>query len=85
MARLVRIADSDGKERPCLVRRLVESELADSCDDRIPLARSSESLEGDEKSAADYVCTMEVKFGPNGGRLRGCRESVQEYPRVTDD
>ena len=54
-----------------MVRRLVESELADFCDERIQLARASESLEGDEKSAADDVCTMEVKFGPNGERLRG--------------
>ena len=49
---LVRLTDSDGKVRPCLVRRLVGSELADFCDER-RFSCPDESLEGDEKSAAD--------------------------------
>eukprot|EP00435_Cladocopium_sp_Y103_P022526 s440_g5.t1 len=93
---LVRVTDAEGKERPCLVHRLVESELSDFCDERIQNARASEALEGDEKVAADDVRTLEVKFGHNGERQRSFRESVKElqmtefedfplHPRTTLD
>lgn len=75
---LTKVVDSGGAERPCLVRRLTDTELGDFCDSRIQLARMSESSEGSDRSASDDVRTLEVQYGFNGERQRSFRESVKE-------
>jgi hypothetical protein len=70
--------DAEGKERPCLIRKIGEVELPDFCDQRVQLARASESVEGTERSASNYVRTLEVKFGYNGERQRGFRDTARE-------
>ena len=73
---LVRLTDSDGKVRPCLVRRLVESELAYFCDERIQLARASESLEGDEKSR--LLLMFALRKSNLAPMVNGCEVSVNQ-------
>ena len=70
--------DGDGVSRPRLIRQLVESEVPAFCDERIGLARASESLAGEDRSAAEDVRTLEVRYGLSGERSRNFRESVQE-------
>ena len=75
---LMRMIDSGGEERPVLIRSIAESELPDFCDLRVQLARATESCEGSDRSAAEDVRTLDVKYGYNGERQRSFRESVKE-------
>lgn len=75
---LMHVTDAEGKERPCLIRKIGEVELPDFCDQRVQLARASESVEGTERSASNDVRTLEVKFGYNGERQRGFRDTARE-------
>ncbi|CAJ1411167.1 unnamed protein product [Effrenium voratum] len=45
---------------------------------QIRLARMSEAVEGDDRSASEDVRTLEVRYGVNGERLRSFRETVNE-------
>ena len=75
---LMEITDSDGKTRPCLIKHLDVTLIGAFCDERISLARSSESCEGDDRSAGEDVRTLTVTYGMNGERQRGFRETVKE-------
>eukprot|EP00435_Cladocopium_sp_Y103_P043411 s342_g12.t1 len=79
---LMRIADNKNFERPVLICRMAESEVAVFCEQRILAARSSEALEGDDISASDDVRTLEVTYGLNGERQRSFRESVKQLQQV---
>eukprot|EP00438_Fugacium_kawagutii_P000777 Skav229111 [mRNA] locus=scaffold92:703800:704993:+ [translate_table: standard] len=82
---LLPMVDGEGNRRPVLVKRIRPDDLASFCDSRIALARSSESLAGDDRYAGEDVRTLCVKFGPNGERSRSYRESVLEMVQVEYD
>ena len=65
---LVNVNDSDGKSRPCIARKVTDATVGDFCDERIALARSSESCEGLDRSSSEDVRTLEVRYGFNGER-----------------
>eukprot|EP00438_Fugacium_kawagutii_P002018 Skav214230 [mRNA] locus=scaffold1133:5725:6880:+ [translate_table: standard] len=75
---LCKLSGTDNVERPCLVRQIADDDLPGFCDERILLARSSESCEGQERSVAEDVRTLEVRYAYNGERQRNFRESVRE-------
>lgn len=79
---LMKLTDSNGLERPCLIHQLPESDIPSFCEERIRLARISEASAGSDLSAADDVRTLEVRYGLNGERLRSFRESVNELQEV---
>ena len=76
------MADSSGAARTVLVKRVATDQLGSFCDERIALARSSESLEGEDRSAVEDVRTMAIQYNANGERMRGIRESVGECVQV---
>ena len=57
---------------------MTDATVGDFCDERIALARSSESCEGLDRSSSEDVRTLEVRYGFNGERQRSFRESVKE-------
>ena len=61
-----------------LSRGIDPDNLAQFCEDRIGLARASESIDGEDRVAADDIRTMSVKYTANGERFRNFRESVGE-------
>ena len=75
---LMVVNDSDGVGRPCLIKRIDPDNLAQFCEERIGLARASESIDGEDRVAADDIRTMSVKYTANGERFRNFRESVGE-------
>ena len=77
------MTDSDGKQRTVLVHKTTADLLPAFCDERIGLARSSESLEGDDQVAAEDVRTMSIHYNANGERMRGFRESIGEFVQVS--
>lgn len=79
---IMNVANAQGVTRPCLIHQLTEEEVPRFCEERIRLARISEAAEGDDLVAADDVRTMEIRYGPNGERLRSFRESVAEMHEV---
>ena len=68
--------------RPCLVRSLPEDDLASFCEERIGLARISEAVAGEDRTACDDVRTLEVTYGQNGERQRSFRETVKELTQT---
>jgi hypothetical protein len=64
---------------------LTDDAVAAFCDDRILLARSAESSDGVEKSVAEDVRTLEVRYASNGERQRNFRESVRELSQTEFD
>ena len=79
---LMSIVDSNGASRPTLIRRISPAEVGNFCEERIRLCRIAESSEGDDRSAADDVRTLEVKYGLSGERQRMFRESIHEMQEV---
>ena len=75
---LANVVDGDGKQRPCLIKKVTDESLSEFCEERIQLARLSESCEGSDRSASEDVRTLEVRYGFNGERQRSFRESVKE-------
>lgn len=75
---LMVVNDSDGVGRPCLIKRIDPDNLAQFCKDRIGLARASESIDDEDRVAANDIRTMSVKYTANGKRFRNFRESVGE-------
>lgn len=75
---LMELTDTDHVTRPCLIRQIAEQEVPGFCDERVQLARSTESCEGEDRAVSDDVRTLSVTYGMNGERQRGFRESVKE-------
>lgn len=75
---LMPMTNADQVTRPCLVKRLRESEVASFCEDRIAVARSSEAIGGEDRLAGEDVRTLEVKYGVGGERQRSFRETIAE-------
>ena len=75
---LFSIQDSSGQQRAVLVKRVPPEDLSSFCDARIKLARSSESLQGEDQVAAEDVRTMSVQYNANGERMRGFKDSIGE-------
>lgn len=72
------MTDADGKARIVLAARVKREELAGFCEERIQLCREAEASSGDDLLAAEDARTLAVRFGVNGERSRGFKESVQE-------
>lgn len=70
---LMRLTDSDGNTRPCLIKQMMADDVAAFCEERIGLARASESAEGSDRSA------------PSGERQRSFRETVAEMTQCDFD
>lgn len=79
---LVKLTDSVGKERPCLVHQLPEDGIAAFCEERVKLCRGGEACQGSDMIVSDDVRTLEVRYGINGERHRLFRESVNELQEV---
>lgn len=75
---LMNLADVEGNMQVVMVKRVTVDEEAGFCERQIALARMSESTAGEDRSAADDIRTMSVKFAANGDRIRSFRESVSE-------
>ncbi|CAJ1449221.1 unnamed protein product [Effrenium voratum] len=75
---LANVTSSGGVTRPCLIHQIAEDAIPAFCEERIRLARMSEAVEGDDRSASEDVRTLEVRYGVNGERLRSFRETVNE-------
>lgn len=82
---LFTMMDGDGMSRPVLVKRVRNEDLAEFCDSRITLARSNESIAGEDRFAGEDVRTLCVKFGPNGERSRNFQDTVLEMVQVEYD
>lgn len=82
---LMEVADDNGSTRPVLIHQLCVDEVGKFCEDRIGLARASEAVEGEDRSAGEDVRTMEVKYAFNGERHRSFRDSVAEMQQVEFD
>ena len=76
------MVDGGGVQRVVLVKKVADNHLGTFCDERIALARSSDSVEGDDRSAAEDVRTMSITFNANGERMRSFRESVGDFVQV---
>ncbi|CAE7502120.1 unnamed protein product [Symbiodinium sp. KB8] len=79
------ITDADGLDRTVLVRLVGSEDLGTFCDQRIQWCRDSEACAGEERIAGDDARTLSIKYGVNGERSRGFKESVQELHVVDFD
>ena len=79
---LMNVTDSDGNQRPFLIKQIDAGSLGSFCEESIQLARLSEAIEGDCRYAGEDVRTMAVKYTANGERFRSFRESVGEMAQV---
>lgn len=77
------MVDSDGQNRVVLVSLVKKDELDTFCDERILLRREAEAVSGEELISAEDDRTLSIRYGVNGERSRGFKESVQEM-RVSD-
>ena len=77
------MVDSDGQNRVVLVSLVKKDELDTFCDERILLCREAEAVSGEELISAEDDKTLSIRYGINGERSRGFKESVQEM-RVSD-
>lgn len=75
---LVNMSDLDGNQRPCIIKCIDPDTIGTFCEERINLARNSESVAGDDRAAADDIRTMSVKYTGSGERRRGFKETVGE-------
>lgn len=75
---LMSLADASGNTRPTLIHEVTEADVPSFCDDRIKLCRIAESVDGEDRQAADDVRTLEVRYGVNNERQRNFRESISE-------
>eukprot|EP00438_Fugacium_kawagutii_P025119 Skav230792 [mRNA] locus=scaffold312:103074:108500:+ [translate_table: standard] len=82
---LMQMDDAEGVRRPVLIHQCRVDEVADFCGKRIDAARKSEAAEGDDMFCSEDVRTLEVKFGVNGDRHRGFRETILEMQQVEFD
>ena len=82
---LVPVTDGEGKTRPTLIKRVASEDLGTFCDERIRLARASESSSGEDRLASEDVRTLEVRYGQGGERQRGFKETIQEMQEVEFD
>ena len=79
------MTDADGVARPCLIKKVDQESLASFCEQRIQLARASESLEGDDRYAADDIRTMSIRYSASGERHRPFRDSIAEMSNTEMD
>lgn len=82
---LMPILDSAGNTRPTLIKKIATEDIGSFCDERIRLARSSESCAGEDRVASDDVRTLEVRYGQSGERQRNFKETIQELQEVEFD
>ena len=75
---LVQMVDSDGQTRVVTAFRVSADEVAQFCEDRVQQLRSCEACEGIDRIVADDIRTLAVKYGANGERHRGFKETVDE-------
>ena len=65
-----------------MIKQIKEEDIPGFCEERIQGMRMAEASAGDDKSVADDVRTLEVRYGANGERLRTFRESIKEFQQV---
>ena len=54
--------DSDGRPQVVTIKRVAAGDVASFCERQIELARASEALDGEDRSASDDIRTMSVKY-----------------------
>lgn len=79
---LMNITDSNGSTRACLIKSIQADELDAFCQERVQLARETEALAGDDRSASDDIRTMAVQYTMNGERKRNIKDSIGEMAEV---
>ena len=79
---LMSLNDSDGRAHVVTIKRVAAGDVAAFCERQIELARASEAIDGEDRSASDDIRTMSVKYAANGDRLRSFRETVGEMVEV---
>ncbi len=77
------MVDSEGQNRVVIVSLVKKDDLDAFCDERILLCREAEAVAGEELISAEDDRTLSIKYGINGERSRGFKESVQEM-RVSE-
>eukprot|EP00438_Fugacium_kawagutii_P012898 Skav204572 [mRNA] locus=scaffold2218:209660:210874:- [translate_table: standard] len=75
---LMNLADSRGAMKTAMIKRINQDDLATACEEFVQLARSTEASEGDDRSAAEDIRTMAIRYSANGDRLRSFKDSVAE-------
>lgn len=75
---LMNLNDSKGAARTAMIRRTSPDDVASTCEELVQLARSTEAIDGDDRSASDDIRTMAVRYSANGDRLRNFKETVAE-------
>lgn len=65
-----------------VIKRMKEEDIPSFCEERVQALRSIEASAGEDKTVADDVRTLEVRYGANGERLRTFRESIKEFQQV---
>lgn len=75
---LMDVVDKNNVSKPCLIHHILETDIPAFCEERVRLARLTETTEGDDRLAGEDVRTLEVRYGMNGERLRNFRESINE-------
>ena len=75
---LMEITDSDNHTRPCLIKRIQPDQLESFCEERVQLARSTESLAGEDRIAAEDIRTMAIHYTANGECKRHFKDTLGE-------
>ena len=79
---LMTLTDSDGVSRTVLIKQLGVDELDAFCEQRVQLARETEAIAGEDRSASDDIRTLSVQYNMNGERKRSFKETVGEMIQV---
>lgn len=82
---LMNLTDSEGVTRACLIKQLGVDELDAFCEQRVQLARETESIAGEDRNASEDIRTMSVQYNMNGERKRGFKETIGEMVQVEMD
>ena len=68
----------DGNSRAVLIKKMAIDQIPAFCDERIQCARDATAVDGEERSAADDIRTLSIKYTASGARRRVFKESIGE-------
>ena len=75
---LMSMVDMDGNSRAVLIKKMAIDQIPAFCDERIQCARDATAVDGEERSAADDIRTLSIKYTASGARRRVFKESIGE-------
>jgi hypothetical protein len=75
---LMNVNDPRGAPKTAMIKRIKPEDLPTACEELVQVARSTEAVDGDDRSASEDIRTMSVRYSANGDRLRNFKETVAE-------